>query len=92
MVKYKLIFMSQVQEDAKKLASNGLKYKALQLLELIKTDPLHYPPKYESLKNDMQGLLSRRIDKDHRLVYEVFEENKIIKIYRMCEHCKQSKY
>ena len=88
MVEYKLIFMSQSQKDAKKLASSGLKPKALKLLELIKINPLQYPPKYEYLKGEMKGLISRRINKQHRLVYEIFEEDKIIKIYRMWEHCE----
>jgi len=86
MVEYQLIFMSQAQKDAKKLASSGLKPKALKLLELIKINPLQYPPEYEYLKGDMKGLVSRRINKQHRLVYEIFEEDKIIKIYRMWEH------
>ena len=86
MVEYQLIFMSQSQKDAKKLASSGLKPKALKLLELIKINPLQYPPKYEYLKGDMKDLISRRINKQHRLVYEIFGEDKIIKIYRMWEH------
>jgi Txe/YoeB family toxin of Txe-Axe toxin-antitoxin module len=60
MVKYKLIFMSQAQKDAKKLASSGLKPKALKLLEIIQKNPLQYPPEYEYLKGDMKGLISRR--------------------------------
>ena len=78
--------MSQAQKDAKKLASSGLKPKVLQLLEVIQHDPLQYPPDYEVLKGDLQGLISRRINKQHRLVYEVLEEEKIIKIYRMWSH------
>ncbi len=83
---YQLVFMSQAQKDAKKLASSGLKPKVLQLLEVIQHDPLQYPPDYEVLKGDLQGLISRRINKQHRLVYEVFEKEKIIKIYRMWSH------
>jgi Txe/YoeB family toxin of toxin-antitoxin system len=83
---YQLIFMSQAQKDAKKLASSGLKPKVMQLLELIQQNPLQYPPNYEILQGDMKGLISRRINKQHRLVYEVFEEEKIIKIYRMWSH------
>ncbi|WP_353570475.1 Txe/YoeB family addiction module toxin [Candidatus Albibeggiatoa sp. nov. BB20] len=83
---YQLIFMSQAQKDARKLASSGLQNKAKALLDLIIIDPLQYPPAYEFLKGDMQGLISRRINKQHRLVYEVFEQEKIIKVYRMWSH------
>ncbi len=86
MVNYKLIFMSQAQKDAKKLASSGLKQKTMQLLEIIQNDPLQYPPSYEYLKGDMSGLISRRINKQHRLVYEVLEDDRIVKVYRMWEH------
>jgi Txe/YoeB family toxin of Txe-Axe toxin-antitoxin module len=60
---YALIFMSQAQKDAKKLASGGLKSKALKLIEIIKFNPLQYPPEYKFLKGDMKGLVSRRINK-----------------------------
>ncbi len=88
MVEYKLIFMSQAQKDAKNLSSSGLKPKVLKLLELIKVDPLLYPPQYEYLKGDMKGLISRRINSQHRLIYEIFEKSKTIKIYRMWKHYK----
>jgi Txe/YoeB family toxin of toxin-antitoxin system len=78
--------MSQAQKDAKKLASKGLKNKTLKLLEIIKFNPLQYPPEYEFLKGDIQGLISRRINKQHRLVYEIFENEKLLKIYRMWGH------
>jgi Txe/YoeB family toxin of toxin-antitoxin system len=65
--------MSQAQKDAKKLASKGLKNKTLKLLEIIKFNPLQYPPDNEFLKGDMQGLISRRINKQHRLVYEMLK-------------------
>ena len=78
--------MTQAQKDAKKLAASGLKPKVLQLIKIIEEDPLKYPPDYELLKGDMKGLISRRINKQHRLVYEVFEPEKLIKIYRMWSH------
>lgn len=78
--------MTQAQKDAKKLASSGLKQKTMKLLEIIQKDPLQYPPEFEYLKGDMKGLISRRINRQHRLVYEVFEDEKIIKIYRMWQH------
>jgi Txe/YoeB family toxin of toxin-antitoxin system len=83
---YKVIFMTQAQKDAKKLASSGLKAKTLKLIEMISNDPYQYPPEYELLKGDMKGLISRRINKQHRLVYEVIEQQKLIKIYRMWTH------
>jgi Txe/YoeB family toxin of toxin-antitoxin system len=78
--------MTQSQKDAKKIASSGLKAKVLQLIKIIEEDPFQYPPDYELLKGDMKGLISRRINKQHRLVYEVFESEKLIKIYRMWSH------
>jgi Txe/YoeB family toxin of toxin-antitoxin system len=86
MVKYQIIFMTQAQKDAKKIASSGLKSKVTKLIKLIEINPFIYPPSYEFLKGDMQGLISRRINKQHRLVYEVLEEDKIIKVYRMWTH------
>ena len=83
---YQLIFMSQAQKDAKNLNSSGLKPKVLKLLEIVKNNPLQYPPEFEYLKGDMKGLISRRLNQQHRLVYEVFEEEKIIKVYRMWKH------
>ncbi|MGK0291033.1 MAG: toxin YoeB [bacterium] len=83
---YNIKFMTQAQKDAKKLASSGLKSKALKLIKMIEIAPLQYPPEYEFLKGDMKGLISRRINKQHRLVYEVFEEEKLIKVYRMWSH------
>lgn len=58
----------------------------MKLLEIIQQNPLQYPPNFEYLKDNMQGLISRRINKQHRLVYEVFEDEKMIKIYRMWKH------
>lgn len=83
---YKIIFMTQAQKDAKKLASSGLKAKVLEIIKIIEEYPLQYPPDYELLKGDMKGLTSHRINKQHRLVYEVFESEKLIKIYRMWSH------
>jgi Txe/YoeB family toxin of toxin-antitoxin system len=78
--------MTQAQKDAKKLSAQGLKEKTLKLLKIIKENPFQYPPEYEFLKGDMKGLISRRINKQHRLVYEVIESEKVIKVYRMWTH------
>ena len=78
--------MTQAQKDSKKLSLSGLKHKALQLIKIIQDNPLQYPPEYEYLKGDMKGLLSRRINKQHRIVYEIFEKDKLVKVYRMWGH------
>jgi Txe/YoeB family toxin of toxin-antitoxin system len=78
--------MTQAQKDAKKIQSAGLKDKTLKLINLISNDPLQYPPEFEYLKGEMKGLISRRINKQHRLVYEIFETKKLIKVYRMWTH------
>ena len=83
---YKLLFSPQAKKDVKKLSQSGLKRKTNELLDLIEANPLTYPPKYEFLTGDLKGKISRRINKQHRLVYEVFEEEKIIKAYRMLTH------
>ena len=83
---YTVIFMTQAQKDAKKLTTSGLKQKALNLITIIQKDPYQYPPEFEYLKGDMQGLISRRINKQHRLVYEVIEKDRTIKVYRMWSH------
>jgi len=83
---YQIIFMRQAQKDAKKLSESGLKEKTKKLIKIISYNPVQYPPEFEYLKGDMQGLISRRINKQHRLVYEVFRLEKIIKVYRMWTH------
>jgi len=83
---YKLLYSPQAQKDAKKLATSGLKKKAEYLLELIEKNPYSYPPEYEFLRGRLEGFISRRINKQHRLVYEVLEKGKIIKIIRMWTH------
>ena len=86
MVTYTIVLMIQAQKDAKKIQSAGLKDKTLKLINLISNDPLQYPPEFEYLKGEMKGLISRRINKQHRLVYEIFETKKLIKVYRMWTH------
>ena len=83
---YRLLFSPQAKRDSKKIATSGLKPKVLELLALIEKEPLIYPPKYEFLTGSLQGKISRRINKQHRLVYEVFEAEKFIKVYRMWTH------
>ncbi len=83
---YSLLFLTQAQRDAKKLSASGLKPKLLELLQLIQQNPFAYPPAFEYLKGDMKGLISRLINKQHRLVYEVIEEEKLIRIYCVWTH------
>lgn len=83
---YQLLFSPQAQKDAKKITTSGLKPRVENLLSMIKLEPLKYPPKYEYLTGNLKGKISRRINKQHRLVYEIFEDEKIIKIYRMWTH------
>ena len=83
---YTLLFMTQAQKDAKNLNASGLKDKTLKLIDIISKNPLQYPPEFEYLKGDMKGLISRRINKQHRFVYEVSEQEKLIKVYRMWSH------
>jgi len=73
---YTIVFMTQAQKDAKNLNARGLKDNALKLINIISKNPLQYPPEFEYLKGDMKGLISRRINKQHRLVYEVLEQDK----------------
>lgn len=83
---WKLIYTKQAQKDAKKLKGSGLKSKAKILLEILKDDPFKTPPPYEKLVGDLSGAYSRRINIHHRLVYQVLEEEHIVKIIRMWTH------
>jgi toxin YoeB len=86
MVKWRLVFTKQAQKDAKKLAHSGLKPQAERLLELLKDDPFQNPPPFEKLLGDLTGAYSRRINIQHRLVYQVLEESMTVKIIRMWTH------
>lgn len=81
-----LIFTKAAQKDAQKLSSAGLKDKAVLLLDLLKDNPLQNPPPYEKLVGDLAGAYSRRINIQHRLVYELQEAQKLVKILRMWSH------
>ena len=81
-----LYFTKQAQKDAKKLHQSGLKIKAQELLDIISDNPFRNPPAYEKLIGDLSGAYSRRINIQHRLVYQVLEEEKAIKVLRMWTH------
>jgi Txe/YoeB family toxin of toxin-antitoxin system len=86
MVSWQLVFTKQAQKDAKKVAHSGLKPQAERLLEIIKENPFKNPPPYEKLVGDLSGAYSRRINIQHRLVYEVIDNIKTIKVIRMWTH------
>ena len=83
---WEVVYTKQAQMDARKLASSGLKPKAEKLLELLAKDPLQKPPPFEKLVGDLAGAYSRRINIQHRLVYQVIEERRIVKVLRMWTH------
>ena len=86
MVKWRLIYTKQAQKDAKKLNASNLREKAQKILDLIEINPFQNPPPYEKLIGDLEGAYSRRINIQHRLVYEVIESEHKIKILRMWTH------
>ena len=83
---FRLVYTKQAQKDAKKLASSGLKQKATDLLVTISNDPFQNPPPFERLVGDLSGAISRRINIQHRLVYQVYESEKVIKVLRLWTH------
>lgn len=83
---WKLLFTKQAQKDARELTHAGLKSKARKLLEIISENPFQNPPPYEKLTGDLAGACSRRINIQHRLVYQVFQKEKIVKIIRLWTH------
>ena len=86
MSNYKLVYTKQAKKDAKKAASSGLKTKIEDLLEIIKEDPIEEYPPYEKLVGNLEGAYSRRINIQHRLVYQVYEKEKIVKVIRVWTH------
>ena len=83
---WKLVYTKQAQKDAKKLASSGLKPKAQELLALVAEDPYRKPPPFEKLIGDLAGGYSRRINIQHRLVYQVLEDEQVVKVLRLWSH------
>lgn len=83
---WQIVYTKQAQKDAKKLSSSGLKDKAKDLLSIVAVNPYQNPPPYEKLVGDLSGAYSRRINIQHRLVYQVIEEQKIVKVLRMWTH------
>ena len=83
---WRIVYTKQARKDAKKLTASGLKTPAQELLDILKKDPFQHPPPYEKLVGDLTGAYSRRINIQHRLVYEVLESDTVIKVIRMWTH------
>lgn len=83
---WQVVYSRHAEKDAKKLVSAGLKSKALDLLAVLADDPFQNPPPYEKLVGDLAGAYSRRINIQHRLVYEVFLEERVVRVLRMWSH------
>lgn len=83
---WQVVYAKQAQKDALKLATSGLKAKTQELLAVIKENPFQNPPPYEKLVGDLSGAYSRRINIQHRLVYEVMPELRTVKVLRMWTH------
>nr|WP_252738190.1 Txe/YoeB family addiction module toxin [Marinobacter salexigens] len=81
-----MVYTKQAQKDAKKLASSGLKPKAQELLALIAEDPYRKPPPFEKLIGDLAEAYSRRINIQHRLVYQVLDDERVVKVLRLWSH------
>jgi Txe/YoeB family toxin of toxin-antitoxin system len=85
-VSWEIFFTKQAQRDAKKISQSGLKPKTVELLAILAENPFQNPPPYEKLVGDLAGAYSRRINIQHRLVYQILAEEKIVKVLRMWSH------
>ena len=86
MVSWRLVYTKQAQKDARKISASGLKQNALDLLGILSRNPFQNPPPFEKLVGDLAGAYSRRINIQHRLVYQVLKEIKTVKVLRMWTH------
>lgn len=85
-MKWRIVFTKQAQKDAKKLTAAGLRSKAERLLDILRENPYQTPPPFEKLVADLAGAHSRRINIQHRLVYEILNKEKVVKVIRMWTH------
>jgi toxin YoeB len=85
-VSWEIVYAKQAMKDAKKIAASGLKPKAQELLAILAFDPFQNPPPFEKLVGDLAGAYSRRINIQHRMVYEVFTKDKMVRVLRMWTH------
>ena len=83
---WRVVFTKMAQKDAKKLSSSGLRPKAEKLIEILRENPYLTPPPLEKLLGDLSGAFSRRINIQHRLVYQIFDDQKVVKVIRMWTH------
>ena len=83
---WRLVYTKQAQKDAKKLVASGLKPKTQELLAILAEDPFQKPPPFEKLVGDLSGAYSRRINIQHRLVYQVLEADRVVKVLRLWSH------
>ena len=83
---WRVVFTAHARRDAKKLASSGLKSRTQELLDLLADDPYRTPPPYKKLLGDLTGAFSRRINIQHRLVYQVLDSERVVKVIRMWRH------
>lgn len=82
-MKWKIVYTKQAKKDAKKLAASGLKKQAQEILEILEINPYKNPPRFERLVGDLTGAHSRRLNIQHRVVYQVYDKEKVVKIIRM---------
>jgi Txe/YoeB family toxin of toxin-antitoxin system len=85
-VSWRLVYTRQAKKDARKLSAAGMRSKAEAILEILKEDPYRSPPPFEKLVGDLSGAFSRRINIQHRLVYQILEEERVVKVIRMWTH------
>jgi toxin YoeB len=85
-VSWRLVYTRHAQKDAKKIAQSNLKKKVLELISRLEQDPYQHPPQFEKLLGDLEGAYSRRINIQHRLVYQVLDEQRVVKVLRMWTH------
>ena len=83
---WRVVFTKQAQKDAKKLSSAGLRPKAEKLIEILRENPYQTPPPFEKLLGDLSGAFSRRINIQHRIVYQILDDKKVVKVIRMWTH------
>ena len=83
---WKVVYTKQAQKDAKKLSRSGLKSKAEEIINILKTNPYQTPPSYEKLVGDLSGAYSRRLNIQHRIVYQIINADKVVKVLRMWTH------
>jgi len=85
-VNWKLVYTSQAKKDAKKVSRSGLKSQAKRILAILEKNPYQNPPRYEKLVGDLTGAYSRRINIQHRLVYQILDDIRTVKVIRMWTH------